>query len=88
MYKKIINILYLLSSIFFIIFIINFYFSEKNIITTNKSRLYYSDIDLSKKLDIPLLKNDTQNIIEYTNDVEIYKKKKKKYKFFDLIKNK
>ena len=88
MYKKIINILYLLSSIFFIIFIINFYFSEKNIITTNKSRLYYSDIDLSKKLDIPLLKNDTQNIIEYTNDVEIYKEKKKKYKFFDLIKNK
>ena len=88
MYKKIINILYLLSSIFFIIFIINFYFSEKNIISTNKSRLYYSDIDLSKKLDIPLLKNDTQNIIEYTNDVEIYKKKKKKYKFFDLIKNK
>ena len=32
-----------------------------------------------------LLKNDTNNIIEYINDIEIYKKKKKKYTFWDLI---
>ena len=44
--------------------------------------------ELSQELDIPFLKSDTINIIEYTDDVEIYKKKKKKYKFFDLIKNK
>ena len=36
--------------------------------------------------NLPLLTNDTNNIIEYLDVVEIYKKKKKKYSFFDLIK--
>ena len=88
MIKKIIKIFYLLCLLFFTIFITNYYFSEKNIISTNKLRSYYSSIELSQELDIPFLKSDTINIIEYTDDVEIYKKKKKKYKFFDLIKNK
>ena len=38
---------------------------------------------LSKNLHI--LKNDTKNIIEYSNDVEVYKKRRKKYTFFGLI---
>ena len=36
--------------------------------------------------DLPILYNDTNNIIIYSNEVENYKKKKKKYNFFDLIK--
>ena len=88
MIKKIKKIFYLLCFLLFIILITNFYFSEENITSTNKLRSYYSSIELSQELDIPLLKSDTINIIEYTDDVEIYKKKKKKYKFFDLIKNK
>ena len=32
-----------------------------------------------------LLKNNTNNIIEYRNDIEVYKKKRKNYKFWDLI---
>jgi len=67
--------------------IIYYYFSDKNIINTNKSRTNHM-INLTKNLDnIPLLKNDTTNIIEYTNDIEKYKKKKKRYKFFDLLKD-
>ena len=87
MLKKIKNISYLISYIIFITFIIVFYFSDENIRSINKSRsLSYEN--LNKKIkNLPLLKNDTANIIEYTKDLEVQKKKKKYYKFFDLIKN-
>jgi len=87
MIKKIKNIFYLISYIIFITFIIVFYFSDENIRSINKSRsLSYEN--LNKKIkNLPLLKNDTVNIIEYTKDSEVQKKKKKYYKFFDLIKN-
>ena len=29
--------------------------------------------------------NDTQNIIVYSDDIEVFKKNKKKYSFWDLI---
>ena len=67
------------------ILIVIFYFSEENIIATNKSRSSYAyELKLDLK-DLPLIKNDTNNIIEYSEDVEIFKKNKKSYIFFDLI---
>ena len=85
MLKKIKNIFYLSSFFIFIILTISFYFSDQNIRETNKSRSLYS-VELNNNTqNLPLLKNDTNNIIEYINDVEIYKKKKKKYTFWDLI---
>ena len=86
MLKKIKNILYLGSFFIFIILTAKFYFSDKNIRETNKSRSFYSLELNSNKQNLPLLKNDTNNIIKYLNDVEDYKKKKKKFSFFDLIK--
>ena len=85
MLKKIINIFYLTSFLIFIILTVRFYFSDQNIRETNKSRAFYSVKIDSKTQNLPLLKNDTNNIIEYINDVEVYKKKKKKYTFWDLI---
>jgi hypothetical protein len=35
--------------------------------------------------NLPLLKNDTSDIIQYKNDVEVFKKKKKNYTFWDLL---
>ena len=85
MIKKIKNILYLGSFFIFIVLITRFYFSDQNIKETNKSRsLYYVRLNNNTQ-NLPLLKNDTNNIIEYINDVEAYKKKKKKYMFWDLI---
>ena len=85
MLKNIKNIFYLSSFFIFIILTTKFYFSDQNIRETNKSRSFYS-VELNNKAqNLPLLKNDTKNIIEYSNDVEVYKKKKKKYTFFDLI---
>ena len=43
----------------------------------------FKNKDLYQKL--PLLQNDTIDIIEYRNDIEIYKNKKRRYKFEDLI---
>ena len=85
MLKKIINIFYLASFLIFIILTVRFYFSDQNIRETNKSRSFYSVKINNKTQNLPLLKNDTNNIIEYVNDVEVYKKNKKKFTFFDLI---
>ena len=85
MLKKIKNIFYLASFLIFIILTIRFYFSEQNIKETNKSRSLYSVKLNNNTQNLPLLKNDTNNIIEYINDVEVYKKNKKKYTFWDLI---
>ena len=87
MIKMIKNLFYLITSLIFLITIIFFYFSEENIKSTNKNRSFYL-LSLNNKIeDLPILENDTQNIIIYSNDVENYKKNKKKYKFFDLIKD-
>jgi len=85
MLKKLKNIFYLGSFFIFIVLITRFYFSDQNIRETNKSRSFYSVELNSNTQNLPLLKNDTNNIIEYIDDIEVYKKKKKKYTFWDLI---
>ena len=85
MFKKVINLFFLLLFFIFTILTITFYFSDENIRKTNKFRLLYS-VNLNKMINnLPLLKNDTSDIIQYKNDVEIYKKKKKNYIFWDLL---
>ena len=85
MSRKIKNIFYLGSFFIFIILTTIFYFSDQNIRETNKSRSFYS-AELNNNIEnLPLLENNTNNIIEYLDDVEVYKRKKKKYSFFDLI---
>ena len=75
MIKKIKNIFFLISLGVFSFFTINYYFSEKNIIHINKSRSSHLLYSIS---NLPLLKNDTNNIIVYKNDLEEFKKKRKK----------
>ena len=85
MFKKVINLFFLLLFFIFTILTITFYFSDENIRKTNKFRSLYS-INLNKMINnLPLLKNDTSDIVQYKNDVEIYKKKKKNYIFWDLL---
>ena len=85
MKEKIKNLFYLVVFFILTFFTINFYFSEQNVKKTNKSRSYYAVISKTNIKELPLLENDTTGIIEYSNDVEIFKKKKKKYFFWDLI---
>ena len=85
MSKKVINLFFLLLFFIFLILTITFYFSDENIRKTNKFRSVYT-LNLNKVItNLPLLKNDTSDIIQYKNDVEVFKKKKKNYTFWDLL---
>ena len=87
MFKKIINIFFLISFFIFIFLVTKYYFSEQNLIFINKSRSLYS-LTLNQYEDnLPLLKNDTNNIITYINDLEEFKNKRKKRFWEDLISN-
>ena len=72
----------------FVFLATNFYFSEQNVRLINKSRSLYPNETKNNIQNLILLKNDTKNIIEYKSDIEVYKKKKKNYTFWDLIKSK
>ena len=85
MINKFKNFFYLIFFFTFLAFTANFYFSDKNIKETNKSRSFYSVEAKSEIQNLPFLPNDTQDIIFYTVDIEKYKKKKKNYTFWDLI---
>ena len=67
----------------FIFFSLKYYFSD-----TNKKKSYRSLNNIDKKINlysqnIPILDNDTKNIIEYSKNINT--KKKKKYFFWELI---
>jgi len=85
MLKRIKNIFFIITFFTFIFLVTKHYLSEQNIIYTNKSRSSYS---LIIDENLPLLKNDTGNIIIYKNDLEEFKKKRKKRFWEKLISNK
>ena len=86
MLKKLRNIIFVSFFLIFFLFTIIYYLSDENIKKTHKSRSNYS---IYLNMDtLPLLKSDTDSIIEYSDDIEIFKKEKKRYKFWDLLKNK
>jgi len=87
MYNKIKNILALIIFFIFTFLITKYYFSEKNIILTNKSRSSYATIIYDKYNNLTVLANDTSNIIYYINDLESFKKQRKKRFWEKLISN-
>ena len=87
MFKKIANIFFLISLFTFMFLVTKHYFSEENILFTNKSRSFYLLTLNEDKKNLPTLKNDTNNIIVYKNDLEEFKKKRKKRLWEKLISN-
>ena len=87
MIKKTSNTFFLIIFFLFIFLVTKHYFSEKNIIFTNKSRASYSLMANKGIENLPVLKNDTNNIIFFVEDLNVLKKKKKYPKFFDLLKD-
>ena len=85
MLKEIKYVVYLLTIFFSIFFVIKFYLSENNIKLSNKVMLQYQN-ELDRKFNnLPIIKDDTNDIIEYTNEIEDFKNKKQR-KFWDLLK--
>ena len=88
MLKKIKNIFFITSFIIFSILVSRYYFSEKNIIKTNKSRSSYSFNLNAENINIPLLRNDTNDAIEYIDEAESFIKKKEEFYFLESLKKK
>jgi SMC interacting uncharacterized protein involved in chromosome segregation len=85
MLKEIKYLIFISIIIIFLFFTGRYYFSNDNIKNSYRS---YKNInkkikDYSKNL--PLLKNDTENVIEYVKQTD--KKKKKKFNFWKLLEN-
>ena len=83
MIKEIKYLLFTLIIILFLFFSGKYYFSE-----TNKKNSYRSLNLIDQKIKIfaeklPILENDTKNIIEYVEKTN--KKKKKKFNFWKLL---
>ena len=85
MLKEIKNVVYLLTIFFAIFFVTKFYLSENNIKWSNKVILQYQNISDKKFINLPIIKDDTNDIIEYTSEIEDFKNKKQR-KFWDLLK--
>jgi len=85
MLKEIKYLIFIVIIFIFLFFTGKYYFSDENIKNSYRS---YKNIDEKIKIyskNLPLLKNDTENIIEYVKQTD--KKKKKKFNFWKLLEN-
>jgi hypothetical protein len=85
MIKEIKYLIFIFVIFIFIFLTTKYYFSD-----VNKRNSYRSLISIDKKINIyaeklPLLEDDTKNIIEYVEQSN--KKKKKKFNFWKLLEN-
>ena len=83
---KILNIIFLLIVITFIFGVYKYYSSIKNVKNMNFNRMNINSILKEKIKDLPVLINDTNNIIEFNDITNTYKNDDKKRSFWDLIK--
>jgi len=85
MFKEIKYLIFILIICLFIFFISKYYFSD-----TNKKNSYRSLNNINEKINtyaekLPILEDDTKNIIEYIEQSN--NKKKKKFNFWKLLEN-
>ena len=85
MRKELKYFLYVVTILGFIIFVVTYYFSDKNKKNSYRSTKLYDNKIIEYNDDLIVLENDTENIIEYVeNNLNI---DKKKYKFWELFNN-
>ena len=83
MLKEVKYLIFLLVITLFIFFTAKYYFSD-----SHKKKSFRSLTNIDKKIEnysqnLPILEDDTKNIIEYVKNTQI--KKKKKYYFWELL---
>jgi hypothetical protein len=85
MLKEIKYLIFIIIISLFLFFTGKYYFSDENI---KKSYRSQKNIDVKIKIyakNLPILENDTKDIIEYVKQTD--KKKKKKFNFWKLLDN-
>ena len=85
MLKEIKYLIFIVIILLFLFFTGKYYFSDEN-----KKKSYRSQKNIDEKIriyakNLPILENDTNNVIEYVKQTD--KKKKKKFNFWKLLEN-
>ena len=85
MLKEIKYLIFIVIILLFIFFTGRYYFSDENI-----KKSYRSQKNIEEKIkvyakNLPILENDTNDVIEYVKQTD--KKKKKKFNFWKLLEN-
>jgi len=83
---KIVNLLFIIIIFLFFFNIYNYYSSNKNIKNINLNRSNIEKIIKTKISNIPILKNDTNNVIEFNSSFSEEIKDNKKRNFWNLLK--
>ena len=85
---KIINIFLFCLIIIFFLFSYKYYSSQKNIDAKDFNRKNIDDIINQKISDLPILKNDTNNVIQFNDGYSNEIKNDKPRSFWNLLKSK
>ena len=88
MYIKVLNFIMFLLVISFIFLIFKYYSSNKNMTEKNYNRNNIDQIINNKITDLPILKNDTNNVIEFNDGFSNEIKNDKPRSFWNLLKTK
>lgn len=83
---KTINFLLVVLVLIFFYSIFKYYTSNKNLKLINFKRKNINQIINEKTLNLPTLKNDTNNVIEFNNSLSNKTDKNKSRSFWDLLK--
>ena len=87
MFKKIYKVVYFIIILLFVYLLFTIYFSEENIKKIKKNRVHIENSLRDYLSILPILENDTNDVITY-NSSEFLEKKIKKRKFWELLKKK
>ena len=85
MLKEIKYLIFIIIISLFLFFTGKYYFSDENIKKSYRSQKNIDEKIKNYAKNLPILKNDTNNIIEYVKQSD--KKKKKKFNFWKLLEN-
>ena len=85
------NIFYLLITVLILVFfilVVQEYLSEKHIKKININRANINQNLLINTTDLPILKNDTNDIIEFNNSLNTNENNREKRSFWELLNRK
>ena len=84
MYKTL-NFIMVILVLIFLYSIFRYYSSNKNISIKNYNRQNIDNLLKEKISDLPILENDTNNVIEFNNSIENIQIEDKKRSFWNLL---
>ena len=83
---KLLNIFMIILVILFFFSILKYYSSNKNAELKSYNRDNINEIINTKISNLPILSDDTNNVIEFNDGYSNIKKKEKQRRFWDLLK--